>query len=141
MAKPVTSLFRYSKFNKTRASRFVANLEYNTRTSVVLKQVGWLSVKQLYVYHSLVLVWKIIQSGEPLYLKEKFKRNFSYATRQATSNCLSLSQTPRSVLSKKSFVHNSTTLWNSLPSELRNNRKLLSFKAKLKVWVIENHPL
>ena len=134
-------LIQVLQIQQNRAARFVASLEYGTRTSVVLKQVGWLSVKQLYVYHSLVLEWKIIQSGEPLYLKQKFKRNFSYATRQATSNCLSLRQTPRSELSKKAFVYNSTTLWNSLPSELRNIRKLLSFKAKLKAWVMENHPL
>ena len=131
-------LIQILQTQQNRAARFVANSALGTRTSAVLKQVGWLSVKQLFVYHSLLLVWKIQQSGEPLFLKEKFMKRFPYATRQATGNCFSLNDTPKSEFSRKSFVYGSSVLWNSLPSDVRKTEKLLPFKTKLKCWVKEN---
>ena len=44
---------------QNRAARAVTKLRWGTRTSTLLNQVGWLSIKQLIVYHRLVLVFKI----------------------------------------------------------------------------------
>ena len=60
---------------QNRAARTVTRLEWNTRTKVLLQQVGWLSVRQLFAYHSLCLVRKIEFSSQPLFLKEKLKEN------------------------------------------------------------------
>ena len=123
---------------QNRAARTVTRLEWNTRTKVLLQQVGWLSVRQLFAYHSLCLVRKIEFSGQPLFLKEKLKRTFAYDTRQATSNCYSISHTPKSERTRKSFVHSSIVLWNSLPSELRILQAEGTFKMNLKLWIRDN---
>ena len=131
-------LIKMLQVQQNRAARLVTKLGWDTRTSELLKQVGWLSVRQLFVFHSLVLVWKIKKSEKPYYLNKKFYKNFSYGTRQATSNCFVVNTTPRCEFSRKSFVHSSTVLWNTLPTDLRNSSTLQAFKLKLKLWVIQN---
>ena len=103
-----------------------------TATTNLLKQIGWLSVKQLYVYHSLLIVFN---------LKEKFRNNFAYRTRQATGSCFILNETPRTEKSRKSFVHSNIITWNSLPADIRKINKLPRFKQKLKEWVLKNVPI
>ena len=125
-------LIRILQVQQNKAARIVTRLDWGTSTNVLLNQIGWLSVKQLFVFHSLMLVWKIQESGQPRYLSEKFQRNYAYNTRQATSNSISVNSMPKSELSRKSFVHNSTMLWNALPTELKKSPQLSVFKSKLK---------
>ena len=126
---------------QNKAARIVTRLGWGTATTTLLKQIGWLSVKQLYVYHSLLLVFKMQQSGKPAYLKEKFRNNFAYRTRQATGSCFILNETPRTEKSRKSFVHSNIITWNSLPADIRKINKLPRFKQKLKEWVLKNVPI
>ena len=123
---------------QNKAARIITKLGWGTRTSVLLKQLGWLSINQLIVYHSLILVFKFNQNKKPAYLHGKFKKNFSYRTRQATGNCIQVSETPGGDKTKTAFVHNSTILWNSLPLNLRKTQKLLKFKMELKKWIMTN---
>ena len=131
-------LLRILQVQQNRAARIVTRLGWRTSTSTLLNQIGWLSVRQLYVYHSLLLLWKIRNSGNPQYLNEKFVQRFNYSTRQATSNSLSIYSTPRSEMSKKSFVFNTTVLWNSLSIALRKTQSLMVFKRNLRSWVKNN---
>ena len=123
---------------QNKAARIVTRSEWKTSTAVILRQIGWLSVNQLVVYHSLMLVFKICRNKKPGYLTEKFKTNFSYRTRQATGNCLVVQGTPDSETSKEAFVHKSTMLWNNLPASLRKIEVFLKFKYELKNWVTRN---
>ena len=88
--------------------------------------------KQLFTYHSLLLVYKMPKVDKPAYLRSKFRTNFPYETRQATGNCFSIDETPKHEKTKDAFVFNSTVMWNSLPSDLRKAEKL---KIKLKEWI------
>ena len=56
---------------QNRAARLVTKLDRFTPTKVLLKQCGWLSVKQLMVYHSLILLRKVFKNQKPLYLYQK----------------------------------------------------------------------
>ena len=124
---------------ENKAARAVTRLPWGTPTAVVLNQIGWLSIKQLTVYHQLISVYKIKCDQKPVYLWEKFRDKFNYKTRQATGNCLQVSRTPKSDTSKDSFVHKSTILWNTLPVKLRTSQlSLLKFKMELKIWVKAN---
>ena len=128
---------------QNKAARIVTRLSWGTATRTLLNQIGWLSVKQLYLYqyHSLLLVFKMQHSGKPAYLKEKFRNNFAYQTRQATTSCFILNDTPRTEKCRKSFVHNNIITWNSLPADMRKTEKLTMFKLKLKEWVKKNVPI
>ena len=133
-------LIKMLQVQQNKAARIVTRLEWGTSTHTLLKQIGWLSVQQLYVYHSLLLLWKIQTFKKPRFLEEQFTRHFPYQTRRATSSCLSVSAKPRTELCRRSFVYSSTLNWNKLPYDLRIETKLETFKAKLKIWVRNNIP-
>ena len=86
-----------------------------------------MTVKQLIVYHSILTVYKIRQSGEPEYLKEilsndNIRGNLAIPVTDLT-------------LAMKSFCYRAGYDWNSLPNEIRSIRKLDQFKSKLRKWV------
>ena len=56
---------------QNKAARLVTKLDRFTPTQVLLKQCGWLSVKQLMVYHSLLLLRKVFLHQKPMYLYQK----------------------------------------------------------------------
>ena len=123
---------------QNKAARVVTRLPWGTETGLLLNQVGWLSVRQLVAFHSLILVFKIKTENKPAALKLRFRDNFVYRTRQATSNELVRCETPRTETSKKAFVCSSTIMWNTLPPQLRKTEKLEKFKLELKKWVKTN---
>ena len=117
-------LLKFLQVIQNKAARCVTRLRWGTETSVLLNQVGWLSVKQLIVFHSLVQLFKIKETGKPATLRLKFRDSFAYKTRN-----------PKSDKSKDAFVYKSTVLWNNLPPEIRKIQKLDKLKIELKKWV------
>ena len=71
---------------QNRAARLVTKLGWGTSTKVLLDQCGWLSVKQLVEYHSLILVYKIKSKKKPEYLYDKLSTPFTSNTRQSAEN-------------------------------------------------------
>ena len=120
------------------AARIVTRLGWTANTKTSLMQVGWLSIRQLVVFHSLLTVFKIHNSGQPRYFGQKFQRRFTYQSRKATGHCYSITQTPHSERIKKSFYYKSIILWNSLPEEVRKIEDFKKFKSKLKLWIQSN---
>ena len=59
---------------QNKAARLVTKLARFTPTKVLMQQCGWLSVKQLMIYHSLVLLHKVFKNKKknslplPVYL-------------------------------------------------------------------------
>ena len=104
----------------------------------LLDQCGWLSVKQLVVYHSLVLVYKIKSDKKPVYLWDRIGHEFSYNTRLAEGNGMVGTGSNKKELTYESFVPRSIRDWNSLPRQIRLSMKLPEFNRKLKLWVKEN---
>ena len=69
---------------QNKAARLVTKLDRFTPTKVLLKQCGWLSVKQLLIYHSLVLLHKVFKHQKPIYLYQKITSGLPQPnTRQA----------------------------------------------------------
>ena len=50
-----------------KVARVVTRLDRFTSTKVLMLQCGWLSVKQLMIYHSLVLLHKVFQNQKPVF--------------------------------------------------------------------------
>ena len=110
------------------------------------------SVRQLMAYHSLVLLHKTIANQAPVYLHEKVTASgqFPYRTRQAAtcppgfsfdvihpsdSGAVRLGSGAKLGLSKQGWCWRSVELYNNLPTDLRQERKLPNFKKRLKEWV------
>ena len=61
---------------QNRAARLVTKLPPTTSCETLLRQVGWLSVRQLSVYHSMIMVFNIRRTGRPYNFSKSFHSHF-----------------------------------------------------------------
>merc|ERR1712106_1240190 len=74
-----------------KVARLVTKLDIFAPTSVLMQQCGWMPIKQLMAYHSLVLLHKILQQQSPSYLYNKVTSGSQdYNTRQAADAAAAL---------------------------------------------------
>ena len=69
---------------QNKAARCVTKATWFTATRQLLRQCGWMSIRQLAFYHTVLTMYKMMKSGRPLYLRKKLSNDFPYPTRQAT---------------------------------------------------------
>lgn len=131
-------LLQFLQVLQNRAARKVTKLAWRTSTQTLLDQCGWLSVKQLVEYHSLLLTYKVKSEGKPLYLKDKLCRDFSYNTRLAAGDGIRYSGKIKHELYKTSFIPRVTISWNNLPNNIRQSKDIKIFKKDCKVWIKSN---
>ena len=140
---------------QNKAARSVAKLGIFTPTRTLLMTCGWLSVRQLMAFHSIVLLHKTLASKTPRYMYKKVTEGgqFNCMTRQAAVCPVEFSfsvQHPRDngalrqaggnklSIYKNGWCWRSVDLYNKLPTDLRLEQKLSDFKTRLKRWVEEN---
>ena len=123
---------------QNRAARTVTKLDWNTPVGELLKECGWLSVHQLAVYHSVVLVFKVIKSKSPMYLHTMFSVEYMYKTKQADNVLLRKTKGSGLELSHDSFRWRAARGFNALPLEVRNLTTLEAFKKETKLWIKSN---
>ena len=132
---------------QNKAARFIAKQGSRTPIKTLLHQCGWLSVKQLVVYHNCLTVYKIRHYSKPAYLKERFGGVINHAIQDPISSRTRLNSTGgirlqmqrnQSDLEKQSFVNNSVKSWNSLPMEIRQCKSIPSFKRSVREWILQN---
>ena len=75
---------------QNKAARCVARRGKYTPVVELLKQCGWLSVRQLVLYHSVVLIYKTLMTTYPKYIHSKLCMEFPYNTRLAKSDSVSM---------------------------------------------------
>ena len=126
---------------QNRAARIVTKLDWGTPSAVLLKQCGWLSVHQLVVYHSVVLVYKTLLNESPKYLHSMFSAKYSYKTSQAKGVFIKHSRKFRLETTESSFRWRAAKAYNELPTEMRNMKTLKEFKKTARKWVMQNTPL
>ena len=126
---------------QNRAARLVTKLGWGTSTKVLLDQCGWLSVKQLVEYHSLILVYKIKSKRKPEYLYNKLSVPFTSNTRQSVGNTLENKIKESRIeyeLNRTSFIPRTILSWNKIPSNIRLSPTTDIFKKRLKEWIRTN---
>jgi hypothetical protein len=132
-----------------KVARLVTKLDIFTPTSVLLKQCGWMSVKQLIAYHSIVLLHKTLKNKTPSYLFKKVTTSTDqYNTRQAAEYAAALVAAGAMEqpgvehceldVTNSSWCWTSVRMYNRLPPGLRAESKLGKFKTRLKDWVSIN---
>ena len=136
---------RYRSFTKadnnklqvlqSRVLRMKSSLPRYTPTELLLKCCSQLSVHQLIAYSSLLTLHKSLSSGEPEYFRKKL--NTETRKEQRQENCISGTNMKLSI-GRSGFFYRSSTLFNSLPTEIRAPRDHKHFKKKIKPWVVNN---
>ena len=134
---------------QNKVARVVTKLDRYTPTMVLLSQCGWMPVKQLMIFHSLLLLHKTIQQQTPEFLYEKITSGSEQPhTRQSVvaAAALAAAGLPRQPtveeceleLKKRSWCWSSPVWYKKLPLDLRAEKKLPKFKTRLKEWVKMN---
>ena len=69
----------------------ITKLDIYTPTKVLMQQCGWMPVRQLMIYHSLVLLYKVLKHQSPSYLYHKVTSGSDqYHTRQEAASTAAL---------------------------------------------------
>ena len=134
---------------QNKVARVVTKLDRYTPTMVLLSQCGWMPVKQLMIFHSLLLLHKTIQQQTPEFLYEKITSGSEQPhTRHSVvaASSLAAAGLPRQPtveeceleLKKRSWCWSSPVWYKKLPLDLRAEKKLPKFKTRLKEWVKMN---
>ena len=135
-------LLKFLQKLQNRAARLVTRRNIFTPVKDLLKQCGWLSVKQLVVYHDLLLVYKTMATKRPSHLFQKFSQPFGANTRHAkTAGSIRLNDKAKNDFGKKKFSYRAVEQWNSLPPSIRISPTLQTFKSSIKKWITDNVPI
>lgn len=142
------SLLSSLQIIQNKAARFVTKLGIRTPTRTLLLQTGWLSIKQLIVYHNCLCIYKIKKNSKPKYFSLKFglaeqpsmeEHPISSRTRLYSSGGIRLeSKNVKSQLDKENFSSLAVQSWNMLPVEVRQSPTLAYFKKNLRQWIMKN---
>ena len=128
---------------QNRAARTVTRCGWFTPRRKLLKMCRWLSIRQLIVYHSVVMAHKIATSSSPFCLATKMSTSHPRRTRLASSGGIRFGEnfSANNNHVKQSFCHRATGQYNSIPATMRTVKTMATFKMKLRRWVETNIPL
>ena len=96
---------------------------------------------QLAVYHSVVMVYKVILNKCPKHLYSMFSAEYSYKTNQAHNKMLRHTRNLRLNLTRDSFRWRAARNFNQLPLVVKNAESVEKFKNEAKSWILKNIPL
>ena len=115
---------------------FAARVLTDTKTfdhiSPVLRELSWLSIKDLLLVRDTTQVYKIVNSLIPLYLSSKLSTQsdvHNYNTRKRDNLNLPLCRT---ATAQRSFYYRALSAWNSLTADTRNSLSLCTLKRSVK---------
>ena len=105
--------------------------------SRLLRRVGWMSVRQLIYFHTVLQAHKTLTSGVPRPLYAALATDYPYQTRSASNGDIRFGDTNRST---NTFKYRAMVWYNSVPGVVKKG-SLVSVKKKLKQWILLNVPL
>ena len=103
----------------------------------LLRRVGWMSVRQLIEFHTVLQAHKTLNSGLPRPLHASLSTEYPYRTRSAANGNIRLGE---NINSTTTFKYRAMVSYNSVPGEVKR-RSIATVKRKLKQWVLKNVPL
>ena len=114
---------------QNRAARFVLRKNRYEKISSLLDGCKWLSISQLIVFHSILLLWKIIRKGTWNALKNGILVRNNHKIKKIKG---------RIFLTRDSWKRRSIVIWNTLPLIMRRETELSVFKGSLRTWIKQN---
>ena len=108
----------------------------------LLEKVGWLSIRQLIYFHTVLQAHKTITTGKPSVLHQSISTQHPYRTRSAALGLIRFGETftGDSSLVHASFKHRAVHWYNAVPVSVRTG-SLETVKHKLKQWIRQNVPI
>ena len=114
--------------------RIILGCHYSTHISEMLSTLKWLNVRQRFTLLKCIMMFNIVNGKTPDYLNDITPViSHGYNTRSKSSN--NVFQT---FCHKKSLKHCGTSLWNNLPSHVKSQKSLISFKKYCVQYILGN---
>ena len=117
---------------QNKAARIILNLPSRSNRSQMYDSLGWLTVRQLVAYYSLLTIFRIWCLKQPEYL--------AYALLRENHNGHIIVKNNNLQLYRSSFMFRGPILWNKMPWVMRKETKMNSFKTSLSSWIQSNIP-
>jgi hypothetical protein len=121
------------------AARIVTRTKRYDHITPVLQRLHWLPIKQRIAFKVLTLTFKALHGLAPHYLAELLQEYHPQRTLRSSSQSLLL--VPKTKLTgygQRAFSYAAPTLWNALPTPLREIDTLGQFKSALKSHHFQN---
>ena len=103
----------------------------------LLDRVGWLSIKQLIFYHTVLQVHKTLHIQKPRSLFHTLSSAYPYRARSATNGQI---RQDSSFSTLTTFKYRGMQSYNSIPESIRQG-STSTVKAKLRKWIKSNIPI
>ncbi|CAB4021410.1 Hypothetical predicted protein [Paramuricea clavata] len=120
------------------ACRIIANGKKIDHITPILKDIGWLPVKEHLLFKDLVMIYKCINSLAPKYLCDLFLKRQELNNRATRNNEALHIPLFSTTTGQRSFRYRAVGLWNSLDNELKK-LPLATFKIKLKEFLLNRY--
>ena len=118
---------------QNKAARLVCCAPPRSNRVELFRKLDWLTVNQLVVYHTLILVFKIRNNREPEYL-------FQFLCNDSRNGRIMIPHLTLSLM-LRSFCVRGACNWNLLPAQIRTEQKIGIFKKKMRKWILDNTPM
>ena len=129
-------LLKAIMFQQLTAARAVCGFNsWGWSKKKLLDRVGWLSVRQLIFFHSVLQAHKTITIGVPRPLHESISTDHPYRTRSAAHGLIRFGESFSGPSS--TFRYRAMNWYNSVPTKVRTG-SLVTVKKKLKQWARQN---
>ena len=117
------------------AARLVARVKKFDHISPVLNNLHWLTVGKRITFKILLITYKALHGLAATYLSELFTvYQPSRCLRSENSNLLVVPKCRTKLYGERAFAVAAPTLWNKLPSEIKNSASVSTFKTSLKTF-------
>lgn len=118
------------------ALRVVSGRRKFDHISDVREELGWLSARQLYQFHSLTFLHKILATGEPQALASQLQINSSLRCRSTRQDAALALPRMRTEAGRRRYLYSVVKLYNTLPHDVRELSPS-AFKHKLESLLLE----
>ena len=132
---------RLPKLQK-RAARIILRADFDTPSSLMFRELNWLSVESRLKYKKAVLTNRALDNLTPDYISKLLTPLSEIHSLNLRSSENGLLHIPlaRTALLNGSFTCSATKLWNALPQTVRNSGSVSTFKKSLKTLFYAFNP-
>ena len=122
------------------AARLITRTKKQSHITPVLKQLHWLPVQSHLMFKVLLLTFQCLHAMAPKYLRECLIRYVpSRNLRSTEKDLLHCPSIQTKFYGERSFAHAAPSLWNIIPSYLKNSSTTSKFKSTLKTYLFKKY--
>ena len=119
---------------------YICNIRRSDHVTPSLEKLSWLRLRERRTFHSLSLLFNMLNTSTPSYLSNRFyKLSHSHNLGIRSQQCSVLSIFSHISLYSSSFTVSLAKTSDSLPLSIRDCRTLSKLKNELNVYLLNNH--